>query len=161
MRAAREKGWRATGIVSLRDAKLRVRCSVGAVRPRRADAPAPAQQELPESVLALRDAVKALDATNNRLVALPPSLGSLSSLQRLVLAQNRLAELPPALCSLSALKTLSLDSNALAALPPALGSLRNLERLSLADNQLRELPPSVRARRGRSRRPKGVRPLRR
>ena len=39
----------------------------------------------------LREAVKTLDVTNNRLASLPPALAGLSNLQRLVRAPSPLA----------------------------------------------------------------------
>ena len=52
-------------------------------------------------------AAKTLDATNNRLTALPPSIGSLKNLQRLILATNQLSALPMQISSLVILKVSS------------------------------------------------------
>ncbi len=49
-------------------------------------------------------AARILDATNNRLASLPPSLGSLPSLQRLIVASNQLTALPREISALTNLK---------------------------------------------------------
>ena len=167
-RAAREKGWKAIGIVSLRDAKLRVRAAALSLA-RRASCPKPPLrllQDLPSSVFELREAVKTLDVTNNRLATLPPALAALTNLQRLVrplgafvaprrtactlmlaalqvLTQNALTALPPAICGLTGLKLLMLDGNALRSLPDELGALVRLEKLSVAGNALTALPDAL------------------
>jgi Leucine-rich repeat (LRR) protein len=75
----------------------------------------------------------------NRLAALPPAVGALSSLASLKLADNRLGDggLPwDALARLTGLTLLSLDRNALTALPAALGGCSGLVRLSAAANRI-------------------------
>lgn len=99
-------------------------------------------RELPASALALGPAVKTLDAGNNRIAVLPPALGGLASLQRLVLTQNRLEAIGPVV-QLSALKILLLDGNLLGSLPPALGQLTKLEKLSVSGNSLAALPAEI------------------
>lgn len=49
-------------------------------------------------------AARILDATNNRLTSIPSSIGSLISLQRLILAQNQLMSLPREITALTNLK---------------------------------------------------------
>lgn len=49
-------------------------------------------------------AAKTLDATNNRLTALPADISSFTNLQRLILASNRLSALPVQISALIALK---------------------------------------------------------
>ncbi|KAI8475259.1 MAG: leucine-rich repeat family protein [Monoraphidium minutum] len=124
--AAREKAWRATGIVAL----------------------PPGTKELPRALFddpALSDAVKVLDASGaGALTALPPELARLRNLNRLVLPNNQLVSLPPELGALSALRVLSLDGNRLESLPPGVwGGLGRLETLSLSGNRLQALPPGL------------------
>lgn len=61
-------------------------------------------QELPASVEEVGRAALVLDASNNRLQALPASVARLSSLTRLVVPHNRLTVLPPQLTALTNLK---------------------------------------------------------
>ncbi|CAD7701345.1 unnamed protein product [Ostreobium quekettii] len=121
-KAQRQHGWAATGVVALRDERLK---------------------ELPVSIGDIGSKVTAIDATNNRISALPAFTGSLSRLQRLVLTKNDLDHLPPDLWRLSQLKVLVLDYNSISSLPAGLGELTLLERLSVAANNLSALPESV------------------
>ncbi len=61
-------------------------------------------QELPASVEAVGASALVLDASNNRLTALPASLGALSGLTRLVVPNNALRALPPQLAALTSLR---------------------------------------------------------
>eukprot|EP00803_Ostreobium_quekettii_P006112 evm.model.scf_1503.4 EVM.evm.TU.scf_1503.4 scf_1503:18179-19369(+) len=121
-KAQRQHGWAATGVVAVRDGRLK---------------------ELPASIGDLGDKVTAIDATNNRLSALPGFTGALTGLQKLVLAKNDIGHLSPDLWRLSQLKVLVLDSNQVPSLPEALGQLSLLERLSIACNNLAALPESI------------------
>mmetsp|Transcript_4335 Transcript_4335/g.13935 ORF Transcript_4335/g.13935 Transcript_4335/m.13935 type:complete len:286 (-) Transcript_4335:385-1242(-) len=118
----RANTWRATGIVSLRDGNIK---------------------EIPGSALDLGPAVKNLDAHNNAITFLPPSIGDCTKMTRLVLSSNRLPSLPSALGQLTSLKILILDNNALSSLPPALSQLSKLEKLSVNGNSLTSLPTSM------------------
>ncbi len=75
---------------------------------------------------------------NNLTGMLPPELGNLSRLERLLLMENTLTgAIPPELGSLSQLERLSLSGNTLTgAIPPELGSLSQLQSLSLSGNTL-------------------------
>ncbi|KAG2445819.1 hypothetical protein HXX76_000423 [Chlamydomonas incerta] len=116
--------WSKTGIVGLRDQGIK---------------------ELPSVLGEISDAVKVIDASNNRITALPTFLPSLANLQRLTLSGNLLTVLmPPGACAgLISLKLLVLDDNQLGDLPDDIGSLRRLERLSVSGNRLRTLPDSI------------------
>ncbi len=61
-------------------------------------------QELPASVEAVGASALVLDASNNRLTALPASLGALTGLTRLVVPHNALRALPPQLTALASLR---------------------------------------------------------
>eukprot|EP00271_Cylindrocystis_brebissonii_P019018 TRINITY_DN5592_c0_g1_i1.p1 TRINITY_DN5592_c0_g1~~TRINITY_DN5592_c0_g1_i1.p1 ORF type:complete len:275 (+),score=43.33 TRINITY_DN5592_c0_g1_i1:137-961(+) len=120
--AAREASWRSTGIVSLRDTKLKA---------------------FPPAVLALGPAVRTLDATHNQIVEVPPTIHAFTNIQRLILTENSLTSLPPSIGRLKSLKVLALDSNRLTGLPEEVGLLDRLERLSLSGNALQSLPVSI------------------
>lgn len=121
-REQRLANYRATGIVPLRDAKLR---------------------KLPSFVEELAERVKTLDVTNNALAALPSSIASNFNLVKLIVAKNALLSLPREIGTLSNLKLVNLDGNLLTALPPELCSLERLETLSAADNEIASLPPDL------------------
>ena len=75
---------------------------------------------------------------NNLTGTLPPELGDLTQLRRLVLDANQLAgSIPPALGRLSQLTMLDLSRNRLTGtIPPELGSLSRLDSLLLYRNRL-------------------------
>ncbi|KAK3249987.1 leucine-rich repeat-containing protein [Cymbomonas tetramitiformis] len=118
----REETWQRTGIVALRDSDLK---------------------ELPKAALALGPVARNIDATNNRLEALPPEIGQLNALQRLVVSRNQLRGVPADLGLLVQLKLLSLDNNMLTSLPPEIGQLHKLEKLHLHNNGLKSLPSEI------------------
>ncbi|GIL70394.1 hypothetical protein Vretimale_3584 [Volvox reticuliferus] len=120
----RQQAWAKTGIVGLRDQGLK---------------------ELPASLAEAAPALKVIDASNNRLTALPAFLVTFSGLQRLVLAGNQLTVALPsgAGSRLTALKMLVLDDNLLQELPEEIGQLKRLERLSVSGNRLHALPPAI------------------
>ncbi len=70
--------------------------------------------------------------------ALPPELGELSTLERLVLGSNRLTgAIPPGLGNLAELERLDLNDNRITGtIPPQLGSLESLATLNLGSNKL-------------------------
>lgn len=114
--------WQATGIVVLRDAKLK---------------------EIPFVVQAVSSSARQLDATNNMLSSLPGYLAGFVQLQRLLLASNHLRALPQHIGDLKQLKVLVVDDNQLSELPESLGGLLQLERLSVQSNTLTRLPSTV------------------
>lgn len=116
----RLQNWQRTGIVALRDAKLR---------------------EVPDTAREVAGAARVLDVTRNRLLALPDFLPAFPNLQRLLAAHNQIARLPPGLASLAGLRILVLDHNCLAALPDDLPP--SLEKLSCSHNALTALPAGL------------------
>lgn len=120
----REDAWKATGLVTLRDAQLRA---------------------IPKGVLAAAPLVKTLDFTGNVIAELPEGdeMSGFTQLQRLALSGNRLGGLPASVGRLPALRALALDGNRLSLLPPQLGQLGRLETLLLQGNTLHALPPEL------------------
>ncbi|CAL4929757.1 unnamed protein product [Urochloa decumbens] len=120
--ASRATRWRSTGIVALRDARLK---------------------EVPNEVLQVGNSLRTLDLTNNKLVEIPQEVGGLVNMQRLVLAGNLIENIPANIGYLRNLKILTLDRNRISILPEELGSLSNLQQLSISHNSLLRLPKSV------------------
>ncbi|XP_038687154.1 plant intracellular Ras-group-related LRR protein 7 [Tripterygium wilfordii] len=114
--------WRATGIVALRDAKLKT---------------------FPDGVLDLGSTVRTLDVTHNKLVNIPIEINKLINLQRLVLSDNLIEQLPMNLWKLQSLKAMILDGNRITSLSDELGQLVRLERLSISGNLLTSLPQTI------------------
>ena len=118
----REIAWKTTGIVGLRDARL---------------------TSLPAKIFSADVAPKCrnVDASNNKIASLPPSIGTLVNLQRLTLTANALTTLPDELAQCVNLRVLVLDRNAISRVPDCvLASLTKLQTLSLAHNKLAAMP---------------------
>ncbi|KAG8095945.1 hypothetical protein GUJ93_ZPchr0013g37829 [Zizania palustris] len=120
--ASRVTRWRSTGIVALRDARLKV---------------------VPNEVLQVGNSLRILDLTNNKIVEIPEEVGRLVNMQRLVLAGNLIENISVNIGYLRNLKILMLDRNRISTLPEELGSLSNLQQLSISHNYLARLPKSV------------------
>ncbi|KAK4773355.1 hypothetical protein SAY87_028374 [Trapa incisa] len=120
--ANRVARWRSTGIVALRDSKLKT---------------------FPHEVLDLERSVRTLDLTHNKLAEVPFEIGKLINMQRLVLADNLIERLPVNLGKLQSLKVMILDGNRVTSLPDELGQLVRLEQLSISSNQLSSLPETI------------------
>ncbi|KAH9778049.1 Leucine-rich repeat (LRR) family protein [Citrus sinensis] len=114
--------WRSTGIVALRDAKLKT---------------------FPDDVLNLDKSVRTLDLTHNKIVDIPMEISKLINIQRLVLDDNHIERLPVNLGKLQSLKVMTLDGNRITSLPDELGQLVRLERLSILGNMLTCLPETI------------------
>lgn len=147
--ARRQAAWRSTGIISLRDAKLRS-LPAAALAPdvagaaRVLDASNNAMTELPdEEVAAFGASLQRLVLSANRLASLGSGLGALSGLRHLALDGNRLSRLPEQVGQLSSLEVLLLQGNALTELPATLGNLAKLRQLNVASNQLAALPATL------------------
>ncbi|MBS0656576.1 MAG: leucine-rich repeat domain-containing protein, partial [Verrucomicrobia bacterium] len=80
----------------------------------------------------------------NKLTTLPPEIGNLTQLMGLFLAYNRLTTLPPEIGNLTNLTALHLEGNILMTLTPEIGNLPNLQRLTLSSNRLTGIPSEVR-----------------
>ncbi|KAG0478250.1 hypothetical protein HPP92_012969 [Vanilla planifolia] len=142
--------WKSTGIVALRDSKLKV---------------------LPDDVLEVDTFVRTLDMSNNKVAEIPLDIGKLINMQRLVLTNNMIHSLPSTIGSLRSLKILTLDENRMAILPDehifitpmvcssislfvcetmntkklkdAMDKAHALSLLNVSRNKLRTLPPSI------------------
>ncbi|ADW71156.1 leucine-rich repeat-containing protein (plasmid) [Granulicella tundricola MP5ACTX9] len=95
--------------------------------------------KLPDEI-ALLEQLTELDVSDNLLTELPPQIGNLSNLEMLSVGHNRLSELPPSIGQLTALRELRVNDNKLRKLPAEIGQLTKLRRLHLQQNRLTELP---------------------
>ncbi|CAA2977547.1 plant intracellular Ras-group-related LRR 7-like [Olea europaea subsp. europaea] len=121
-KASRVTRWQSTGIVALRDCKLKT---------------------VPDEVIDLERSVRTLDLSHNRLVDIPMEISKLINLQRLILADNVIERLPMNLGKLQSLKVMTLDGNRVTTLPDELGQLVKLEQLSISGNLLLNLPETI------------------
>jgi internalin A len=94
-----------------------------------------------------------LDLSGMGLTELPPEIGQLGQLKRLILGRwdkgkwerfgNQLTTLPPELWKLQQLEKLSLSHNQINLIPAAISQLTNLQCLDLRDNQLSVIPGEI------------------
>jgi len=97
---------------------------------------------LPPEIGNLRNVVK-LILSNNRLVNIPKEIGNLSNLWILDLSWNQLTDLPVEIGNLSHLRELILYRNQLTSIPKEIGNLCNLTALILDNNRLTGLPLEI------------------
>ncbi len=97
---------------------------------------------LPESIGRLTN-LQELYLANNQLTSLPQSIEQLTNLQGLYLAGNQLTSLPGSVERLTNLTSLNLYGNQLTSLPEWICQLTKLQRLDLRRNQLISLPESI------------------
>ncbi|XP_062205484.1 plant intracellular Ras-group-related LRR protein 8 [Phragmites australis] len=81
-----------------------------------------------------------LSLSQNRLVNLPSTLGSLTSLRELRIANNMLDYLPVEIGSLKHLQILIASNNRITSLPSSIGDCESLTEVDLSSNLLAELP---------------------
>ncbi|WP_435021142.1 leucine-rich repeat domain-containing protein [Tundrisphaera sp. TA3] len=77
------------------------------------------------------------------LRSIPPEIGRLDGLKKLVIASNDLPELPEAIYGLTDLVELDLSNNGLESVSSKVGQLKRLRKLNLAMNSLIEVPESI------------------
>lgn len=89
-----------------------------------------------------------LDLTNKDLESfgmrkLPPEIGKLNALKRLVLVHNSIKVLPEAIGNLRKLEILDAGHNEIEILPSSIGKLANLRKLDLRRNEISSLPKEL------------------
>ncbi|BAY85851.1 Miro domain-containing protein [Calothrix parasitica NIES-267] len=94
-----------------------------------------------------------LDLSGKGLTVLPPEIGKLKQLKKLILGKldekkcryigNNLSELPKEIGLLAQLEELQIADNQLSSLPAEIGKLINLQSLYLRSNQLNSLPAEI------------------
>ncbi len=106
---------------------------------------------------AAREGWTELDLSGNNLTALPPEIGTLTQLKKLILGKyryddegnyrgtigNNLSALPAQIGQLRQLEELQVVANQLSALPGEIGQLTSLQSLDLRGNQLSALPGEI------------------
>ncbi|KAL5682904.1 hypothetical protein ACJX0J_009289, partial [Zea mays] len=165
---SRSERWKLTGVVALQDCDLKVipeevwDCGTSI---RILDISYNCIKEIPHKISALKSLNKLLLTENdivddsicweglsclqkllnlslseNRLVSLPPTLGSLTSLRELCVAKNRLDNLPVEIGLLKHLQVLIANNNRITSLPSSIGDCESLTVVHLSSNLLTELP---------------------
>ncbi|MFX1530331.1 MAG: leucine-rich repeat domain-containing protein [Promethearchaeota archaeon] len=87
--------------------------------------------------------ISELNLYDNDIKLLPGSIGSLDTLEFLILPNNHISSLPESFKSLTSLRKLDLSWNDITNLPEWIDSLSALEELNLRGNKLSSLPDSI------------------
>jgi len=122
--ARREKSAASTGIITERDAALKL---------------------IPKYVYALGERARVLDVGSNAIESVEEEIGNLKMLKTARLDGNALARLPRSFTTLVKLRTLVLRGNKLKELPEDIGNLVALEELDVSENALTRAPKSLSA----------------
>lgn len=96
--------------------------------------------EFPKEIIQLKQHLRTLDLSNNKLKLIPQIIGQFSQLKHLSLNDNRLIEINQAIGLLANLVTLNLNNNSLRSLPDSISNLTNLRSVSLSSNNLSTFP---------------------
>jgi leucine-rich repeat protein SHOC2 len=99
----------------------------------------PIQSSLPNWATLTR-----LDASGNRLCALPANMSPLKDLETLDLSFNLFDILPAGVCFCPALKKVNMRKNFLMKIPAEIGMLTSLEDLDISENNLQHVSPEIR-----------------
>ncbi|KAI3870627.1 hypothetical protein MKW92_023582 [Papaver armeniacum] len=121
----RSKHWKITGVVALSGCQLKV---------------------IPEEVWGCGSLIRVLDISRNSIHEVPAKIGSLSSIQKLLLNENGVPDECiswEGVVSLKSLTILNLNHNGLTSLPSGLGALVSLTQLHVANNKLTSLPVEI------------------
>lgn len=95
------------------------------------------------SASALSPMIRWLTLTDNQIEQLPPEIGTLNKLQKLMLAGNRLRSLPDEMAACQNLELIRLSANQLSSLPTWLLNLPRLAWLAYAGNPFCATPSTV------------------
>lgn len=98
--------------------------------------------EIPEGLCRCKK-LRSLSLGQNKILRVPPAIGSLIALEELHLEDNELSDLPEELVKCSNLKILDLRLNLLTRLPDVVTRLSSLTHLYLFETSLTQLPPDI------------------
>ena len=98
--------------------------------------------ELPD-ILHDLDHVTSLDAGDNQLSTLPPSIKNLRNLRSISLSANQFTTIPPVLFDLPRLEILKIGDNPILTIDPSINRLDRLVELRIIGGQLTTLPDSL------------------
>ena len=99
--------------------------------------------EFPKDLVRVKDNIRSLDLSKNKLRTVPSYLGTCPVLKQLNFASNRLTNLPDNLGNIKKLETLNLAENRINLLPQSFSNLVNLRILILSDNVIASFPLQV------------------
>lgn len=96
--------------------------------------------DFPKDIVRIKDTVRSLDLSNNKIKVIPDYLGTFLNLKHLNLNDNKLGTVPGNIGDLSKLESLSLKNNMLVTVPRSLQSLSHLRTVDLSGNNIDSFP---------------------
>jgi len=96
--------------------------------------------EFPKDIQKLKNTVRSLDLSDNKIEIIPSFLGEFVSLKQLTINNNHISEIPFEISSLKKLETLSLSLNIITFIPNSLSSLSSLRNVHINGNHLTTFP---------------------
>ncbi len=100
-------------------------------------------KEVPVEVFTEFPNLQLLDLSKNRLTEIPPQIGLLKKLKKLILFKNRIEALPAQIGELEDLRELIINQNELESLPDEIGNLKKLRYIDMWSNNITRLPGSM------------------
>eukprot|EP00088_Acartia_fossae_P015157 TRINITY_DN18259_c0_g2_i1.p1 TRINITY_DN18259_c0_g2~~TRINITY_DN18259_c0_g2_i1.p1 ORF type:complete len:241 (+),score=51.51 TRINITY_DN18259_c0_g2_i1:41-763(+) len=100
-------------------------------------------EKFPPELGQVAGSLRNLDLSNNKLTALPQTLGSYKILKSLNVSRNRIVEIPQQIENLIKLEILNLSFNCIQKIPHGFSKLKNLKEIDLSHNNLTEFPTSL------------------
>jgi len=82
-------------------------------------------------------------SAGDKMTHIPPEIGNLTNLKRLVFRGHNIKTLPPSMSKLKKLEKLIIDGNQLNGIPSWIGGLTDLVELTVDDNNLSSLPKEI------------------
>ena len=96
--------------------------------------------EFPKDIARIKDTVRSLDLSKNKLKVIPDYMGTFANLKHLNLNDNKVGTVPSSIGDLSKLESLSMRNNILVTLPRSLESLSHLRSVDLSGNHISSFP---------------------
>ncbi len=100
-------------------------------------------KELPAQLLELRQNLRHLDLSDNKLALIPSFIGQFAILKHLNLDSNRLTFLPDEIGHLKKLEFFSAKNNCICSIPETLEAIFSLKTLNLSSNRLTQFPVCI------------------
>lgn len=97
-------------------------------------------KEVPAEAFHLRDVLRNLDLSKNKISSLPENIANFQLLKQFKIDSNRLENLPDVIVNLKKLEMLNASSNHISSLPRMFSNLSNLKQLYLNNNKFRHFP---------------------
>lgn len=96
--------------------------------------------DFPKDLVRIKDTVRSLDLSKNKIKVIPDYLGTFANLKHLNLNDNKVGTVPGSIGELSKLESLSLKNNMLVTVPRSLQSLTHLRNVDLSGNNIDTFP---------------------